>query len=236
MVLEVDEETKEALREAFKELVEPVECLIFVSRTEHCHYCEDTIDLFRLLEETSNGKIKVKVYYKEENPELFDKYNVDRIPTVILADGLIRYTGIPAGEEVRGVVETLIRISSGNSGLDEDTIKSLREELRGKAYIEVIVTPTCPYCPYAALLANMFAYVSGGKIISDIVEALENPDIADEYGVTAVPAVIVNGNMEFVGVPQEEDLLKAVIRYQMDEVPVPWHRDHPHSPPGHHHE
>lgn len=229
MVLEIDEETKEALKEAFKEMVEPIECLVFTTETEHCHYCSDTVSLLRILGEASNDKLIVRVYVKEREPEVFEKYGVDRVPTVILGDGSIRYTGIPAGEEVRGLVETIIRLSTGETGLEEDTLKTL-SQMDGRAYVEVIVTPTCPYCPYAALLANMFAYASQGKVVSDIVESLENPDIADEYGVTAVPTIIVNGSIEFVGVPEEKDLLNSVVKLQLEEIPIPWHRGHSHKP------
>jgi len=236
MVLEVDEETKEALKEAFLELVEPVECLVFTSKNEECLYCEETVELCKLLEETSNGMISVKVFNKEDDPEVFNEYGVNRVPSILLLDGIIRYTGIPSGEEIRGLVETIIRISAKASGLEENTIVKIKEELKGKVYIEVIVTPTCPYCPYAALLANMFALVGEGKIISDTIEALENPDIAEEYGITAVPAIVINGNVEFIGIPHEEDLLKAIIKYQQEEIPIPWHRKHPHQLPDNPHE
>jgi thiol-disulfide isomerase/thioredoxin len=87
--------------------------------------------------------------------------------------------------------------------------------------VEIItmVTPTCPYCPYAVLTANMFAYESGGRVISEVVEANEQMDIADLYQVTAVPAVVLKaedqdtGNLEFIGVPPEADLLRKVVMY-----------------------
>ena len=236
MVLEVDEETKEALREALSDMVNPVECLVFISdNPEECDFCRETVELCKLLEETSNGKVVVKVFNINRDREYFLKYNVDRVPSVLLLDGRIRYTGIPAGEEIKGLVETIVRISVNESGLLDSTVESLRRNLKGKAYVEVIVTPTCPYCPYAAVLANMFAFMGEGKLIADIVEAIENPDIADEYGVTAVPTVVVNGHVEFVGVPQEEDLLVAVLKLQQDEVPIPFHKNHNHKPPKHIH-
>jgi len=81
-----------------------------------------------------------------------------------------------------------------------------------------VVTPSCPYCPYAVLLANMFAFESKGKVRSIVVEAYEEPDIADMYGVTAVPTVVIRnegtqGDVEFVGVPPEADLLKKILSY-----------------------
>ncbi|RLE90812.1 MAG: glutaredoxin [Thermoprotei archaeon] len=225
MELEVDEETKKALREALKDMVNPVECMVFVTKDLECAYCETTVQLCKLLSETSNGKVVAKIFYEERNEDkkMFERYKVIRKPSILLYNGYIRYTGIPAGEELKGLIETLIRLSTGDPGLSNETIDALRSQLKGKAYIEVIVTLTCPYCPYAALEANMFAFASKGKIMTDIVEAMENPDIADYYGITVVPAIVINGNVEFIGVPKEKLLLKAVFRYQKDHIELPFH-------------
>lgn len=225
MGLEVDEETKKALREALKDMVNPVECMVFVTKDPECTYCETTVQLCKLLSETSNGKVVAKIFYEErdEDKKMFKQYKVIRKPSILLYNGYIRYTGIPAGEELKGLIETLIRLSTGNPGLSNETMDALRSQLKGKAYIEVIVTPTCPYCPYAALEVNMFAFASKGKIMADIVEAMENPDIADYYGITVVPAIVINGNVEFIGVPKEKLLLKAVFRYQKDHIELPFH-------------
>jgi len=122
---------------------------------------------------------------------------------------------MPAGEEIKGFIETLIRISNNDHGLSESTVKELLK-LNGQVRIEVIVTPPCPYCPYAALLSNMFAYVSkiygDGNIKSFIIEAYENPDIADKYTVTTVPTIAINGKVVFVGLPYEAQLLGIVKR------------------------
>ncbi len=66
------------------------------------------------------------------------------------------------------------------------------------------------------------AYKQGTKaVISDTVEAYENPDIADKYGVMSVPSIAINGRLVFIGVPYEEDFLnyvKAAIEGRLEEV------------------
>ena len=61
----------------------------------------------------------------------------------------------------------------------------------------------------------MFAYEAhrnGNKrFVSEIVEAYENPDIADKYNVMSVPAIAINGVLAFVGVPYEEDFVERII-------------------------
>ncbi len=216
--VEIDAETREAIREALEDMVKPVELNVFIGPS--CHYCDEAVKIAKILEEEApirDGKklLKVNIYRKGVDDDEFKRQNVERVPSVTLLDGVIRYTGTPSGEEIRGLIETIIRISQEDSGLDERTIKILKDELTEDVHVEVIVTPQCPYCPYAALLSNMFAYEvwrAGRKnFIADTVEAYENPDIADKYNVTSVPAIAINNVLAFVGVPYEEDFIDRIL-------------------------
>ena len=215
--MEIDQETREAIREAFQDLVKPVTVNVFIGL--NCQYCDEALKIAKVLEEEApvkNGKklVKVSIYEKGKDDEVFKRQSIERVPTITLLDGVIRYTGTPSGEEIRGLVETIIRISQEDSGLDSETIEKIKE-LSEPVHVEVIVTPQCPYCPYAALLTNMFAFEAwrhGKKnFIADTVEAYENPDIADKYNVMSVPAIAINGVLAFVGVPYEEDFIERII-------------------------
>jgi glutaredoxin-like protein len=215
--MEIDKETRDAIREAFEDLAKPVGIHVFIG--PDCKYCDETLKIAKVLEEEAparNGQklIRLLIHEKGKDDEAFKKHGVERIPSLTLVEGRIKYTGTPSGEELRGLVETIIRISQEDSGLDESTVEKLKS-IKHPVHIEIIVTPQCPYCPYAALLSNMFAYEAwrNGKtdFVSEIVEAYENPDIADKYGVTSVPAIAINGVLAFVGVPYEEDFVERVI-------------------------
>lgn len=210
----------EELRSVLKEIRNPVKIVTFIA--ENCRYCNNTVDLIELIIKASpqrNGKPLVTheiIKYSEDKRKVFAEYGVDRVPTVLLLDGYIRYIGMPAGEEVRGFIETIIRIGTGDSGLSERT-KTVISNISKRIIIDVVVTPTCPYCPYASLLSNMFAYESyrSGKksIVSKTIEAYENPDIADMYNVMTVPTVAINRSVEFVGPPTEDQLLDRVLKH-----------------------
>ncbi len=210
----------EELKTVLEEVRNPVKIITFTAK--NCRYCSNTIDLIELVVKASpqrNGKPLIThevVKYSEDKREIFAKYGIDRVPTVVLLDGYIRYVGMPAGEEIRGFIETIIRIGTGDSGLSEHT-KSTLSKISRKMIIDVVVTPTCPYCPYASLLSNMFAYESyrsGRKsIISKTIEAYENPDIADMYNVMTVPTVAINRSVEFVGPPTEDQLLERILKH-----------------------
>ncbi|MFB6470838.1 MAG: thioredoxin family protein [Vulcanisaeta sp. AZ3] len=227
--IEVDEETKEVIKEILSQMKNPVEVLFFTSNTcgnRDTNWCVPTEELLDLLASLAPpNMLTIKKIKFEENSDLFTKYNVEpqRVPVIYLLDGAIKYLGAPLGEEVRAFIETIVRISIGETKLRPKTKKGLEALLNSntnnKVEVMTVVTPSCPYCPYAVLMANMFAYDSKGKVISITVEAYEESDIADMYQVSAVPTVILKrdnqdtGNVEFIGVPPESDLLKKVLDY-----------------------
>ncbi|AAL64142.1 glutaredoxin-like protein [Pyrobaculum aerophilum str. IM2] len=223
--IEVDEETKEIIKEMLSQMENPVNINFFTSpncagrETNWCIPTEELLDL--LVQLAPQGKLIVNKYNAEKDVEAFKKFGVEpqRVPVIYFGEGFIRYLGAPMGEEVRAFIETVVRLSTGKTGLRQKTRAELSTLAQGapkRVYILTVVTPSCPYCPYAVLMANMFAYESKGKVVSVVVEAYENPDIADMYGVTGVPTVILQaedaavGDVEFVGVPPEHELLARV--------------------------
>lgn len=216
--LDLSEELARDLEETLADMKRPVRVEVFVGSL--CDTCSDTAALLEFFRDASpkiDGKrmLDLQIYDYEDgsHKEIFKQRGIERVPTVSLVDGYVRWVGIPAGEEIRALVETIMRISEDESGLEEETKRTLAT-LRGKVHIETIVTPSCPYCPYAALLAHMMAFEAARQgnpvILSEVIEAYENPDIADKYSVMTVPAIAVNGQVVFVGVPYEDDFLQYI--------------------------
>lgn len=213
-----NEYERQALREALADMRNVVTVKLFLS--DRCDFCKQTRQMLETIRDESpevNGRklVDLKIYEEEVDTDVVKKYKVTRYPTILLLEGAIRYYGIPAGEEIRAFVETIIRISQGESGLSAETIEGIKK-IPGEVVIETIVTPSCPYCPYAVLMANMFAYESYkaglNNITSIVVEAYENMDIAQKYAVSSVPSIAVNGRVEFIGVPYEDQLLEVLMK------------------------
>ncbi len=137
----------------------------------------------------------------------------DRIPAIALggkARGRVRYFGIPGGYEFSSFVEGLIEVGNGSTDLLPETRTAL-ESLTGPVHIRVFVTPSCPFCPGAARLAQKMA-VESGKVTAEIVEASEFPDLVERYKVQGVPKTVVNERVEFVGAQPEARFLEHVLR------------------------
>ncbi|MEM0063945.1 MAG: thioredoxin family protein [Metallosphaera sp.] len=219
------EDVKNALQDALKDMRDSVEGMVFIdSSNSNCQYCDVTVKFMDFVKQAApknkNGEslLNIKVYDLARERETAAKYGVSRVPTVAFLKGKIRWTGAPLGEEIRALVETIVRLSQGESGLSPETISTIKEKLNGHVKVEVMVTPSCPYCPYAALLSHMVAYeackISKCNVVSDVVESYENPDIAEKYQVMSVPTVAINESVEFIGVPQEENFLNTLLEKQ----------------------
>jgi predicted DsbA family dithiol-disulfide isomerase len=48
------------------------------------------------------------------------------------------------------------------------------------------------------------------NVTADVIEASEFPEMAQAYGVSAVPKTVINDRVEFTGAVPEEGLLAAV--------------------------
>jgi glutaredoxin-like protein len=140
------EEDRQHLMKEFEALQNPVKLLMFTQELE-CEYCRETRMITEEVADLSD-KISVEVYNFVTDEEVADKYNIDKIPAIaVLGDGDkpkdygIRYYGIPSGYEFSSVIEDVMMVSQGESGLSDAT-KAQVAELAEPLHLQVFVTPT----------------------------------------------------------------------------------------------
>ncbi len=213
----LDDSIKKQVQEVFGQLPNPVEILFFGSSDKgRCPYCADTQ---QLLEEVSalSDSLHLQVFDIEKDAALAQQYKVDGIPAFVLAgregdeiiDYHIRYKGIPAGHEFSSLINDLVLVSRRESNLSEETRKFLHE-LNQPVHLQVFVTPTCPYCPRAVVLAHQFALESP-LVEAEMVEAMEFPELADRFAVSGVPQTTINmGAGTVVGAAPEQNLVEEI--------------------------
>ena len=204
------EEDRNHLIEQFKSLESPVKIVVFTQEME-CQYCQETRMIGEELAALSD-KISLEVYDFEKDKEIAETYNIDKIPaTVIMTGGDqpkdygIRYFGIPSGYEFSSLIEDIMMISGGDSGLSAAT-KEMLANLEEPVHLQVFVTPTCPYCPPAVLLAHQLAFESD-QVQADMVEAIEFPHLSMKYQVQGVPRTVINETVHQEGAAPEAMLL-----------------------------
>lgn len=187
----LNDAVKKQVVKQFERLKDPVEIIVFTQEFE-CDFCRET----RTLAEELGGlseKITVQVLDFEKNAAEAETYGVDKIPALVIKgkkDYGVRFYGIPGGYEFSTLMETLRLVSQGVSEVSP-AAKEYLAGLKSPLDIKVFVTPTCPYCPRAAVLAVSFALASD-KVKAQIIEIGEFPQLAVKYSVQGVPRTVVN--------------------------------------------
>jgi len=209
----LSDQDKAALLEMFEGLSQPVTLLLGVS--DECPTCSDTQEILGEVAALSDQIVVEKVDLGQEAGQA-ETYALDLAPGLAVLGGRedtgdfgIRYYGIPSGYEFSSLIQDIIMVGSGDSGLSESTRTALNE-LAEPVHIQVFVTPTCPYCPGAVHLAHQMAFHSPW-VRADMVEAIEFPDLAQKFGVMGVPRTVINEHVHVEGAVPEAALLPKVL-------------------------
>lgn len=209
----VDESSARLLKEKFnKEMKRNVKIKVFLGKERISGANKFLEEFLKDLKEISSGKIEFEIF--SENSEEAKKFDVNQTPSILIDPEnsyKIIYLGVPLGEEAWAFIDTIIQVSKDESLLTKKSKEKLKE-LKEKRRIMIFVTPTCPYCPYQVLLANNLAIEAKTIITSVCVDALEFPELADRFEVTAVPHNVINEKTSSVGVQPEEKFVDDVIR------------------------
>jgi glutaredoxin-like protein len=210
----LNDNIRKQLRDAFDQLEAPVRILTFTQGEGGALECDLCAENRTLIEEVAalSPRISLEVLDFVADAPIATQYGVDKIPaTVILSDGDtptdygIRLYGIPSGYEFTTLVEDILMVSRGESGLNARTLQELAR-LTQPVHIRVFVTPTCPYCPQAVLLAHRLAMASE-LITAEMVEAMEFPHLANRYQVYGVPRTVINDVIHVEGAAPEATLV-----------------------------
>ncbi len=169
-------------------------------------------EIFREIEKISKGVFKVQ--FRDMNPGL----GVDHGPVIYVGDkGNLRWTGMPDGLEVQPFAQALAMVCKEEYGVPEKIAEEL-SSLEKRVRIEVFTTPTCPACPSASMLAIQIAAASDGRVISDIINAMQYIELARKFKIYAVPTVVLSverpytGRIFSIGIPSPESLLKSIFK------------------------
>ena len=193
-----------------KGMKDDVRLVMFTQEVE-CEFCKETREIVQLLSSLS-GKIKVEVYDFVADAERARELRVDKIPAIVplgKRDYGIRFYGMPSGYEFMSLVDAIIDVSTGTADLSERTKQAIKA-ISQPIHIQVFVTPTCPYCQRAVRLAHKLA-VGNENIRADMVESVEFPQLAQKYSVMAVPKIVMNEKIEFVGALPEEHFVEHLM-------------------------
>ena len=216
----INDKDRAKLQEKFAELVKPVKLVVFTQETE-CQFCSQNRELAQEIASISD-LIHVTIRDFVTDRKEVNSLQIDKIPAIAVlgendTDYGVRFYGIPAGYEFMSLVESIEMVSRGDSGLSSKSKNKLME-LKNPIHLQVFVTPTCPYCPKAVLLAFQMA-IESKHIRADMVEATEFPHLANKYNVSGVPHTVIGDSVQpMVGAYPEHAALELMFAAASNET------------------
>ncbi|EQD32390.1 Glutaredoxin-like protein [mine drainage metagenome] len=210
----IKEEDKQLLQSEFnKYLRDDVDLVVFTSENEDCRYCKEVVQICDELSETSE-KISVKRFVFEKDNDECKKYGVTKYPAVAVTkhgetSGRIKYYGIPSGYEFGSVIEDIKMVSTNEAKISAKAMEII-SRIDKPVSIKVFVTTSCPYCPRAVGTAHKFA-LANSNISGEMIEAGEFSNDANEFGVSSVPHIVINGDVQFVGARSDEEFAQFIM-------------------------
>lgn len=200
-------EIRKEVKAALAEVKTPVTLKVFTQPFE-CQYCKETRELAEEVAALSDH-VALEVYDFEKDKALADSLGIDKIPAIAVIgqkDYGIRMFGIPSGYEFGSLIESIKLAAAGDSGLSPETRKQIAK-LQKPIKIQVFITPTCPYCPRAVMLAYQMA-VESDLIQAHMVEVVEFPHLGNKYQVMGVPRTVIDETIHIEGAVPEPMLMR----------------------------
>jgi len=214
----IDEGTMTKLRERLAGLEGPVELRLYLKPDSGrmilpgglgCPTCSQAEELARAVADAAPERVTLSVIDVREQPD-----ESMEVPTLTIGapgeKARIAFQGLPSGYEFSTLLDAIERVSSKGGSLAPELAERL-SKLETDVEVMVFVTPTCPYCPGAASMANRMALTSP-RIRSVVVEANEFAELSRRFQVEGVPRTVVNRAGSFVGAPPETMFVESVLQ------------------------
>lgn len=201
-----------------KEMEQDIHIIAFTTKDqEKCQYCELTIQLLEEVSAFAPGKIHLQIWDGDQHSDKVKEYGIDHLPGFVILPHdqrkmHVKFYGIPSGHEFQTLLEDIIIVSQGaNPHFSPEVMDQVRA-IDKPTKIQVFITPTCPYCTKAVIMAHQFAMVNP-LISGEMVEAMEFPELSARYSVSSVPQIVINdGKHSFVGAQPEDRFIAEVMK------------------------
>jgi thioredoxin-disulfide reductase len=187
----MDDKTKKELEKVLEGMKDEVSLLYFTQESP-CPMCREQLQILQEMASLTQ-KIKIEIHDFIKDTDKVLQYGIDKVPaTVALSDKDygIRFYGLTGGYEFASLIETVMMLSRGSSGLKPELEKLIRA-IDEPLHLQVMVTLTCPYCSAQVHLAHQMAFLND-LIRGDMVETGEFPMLSQRYDVSSVPRTIIN--------------------------------------------
>ena len=142
----LNESIQKQVRQVFNQIKNPVRLLVFTQGEGGALECQMCHDTRQLVEEVAalSENVSMEIYDFLGDAKIAEQHGVDKIPATVIVgekDYGIRFYGIPSGYEFSTIIQDILHVSRGESGLSEKS-KADIARINAPVHIQVFVTPT----------------------------------------------------------------------------------------------
>ena len=83
-------------------------------------------------------------------------------------------------------------------------LKTIQSNLQMSPKIEILTTPSCGNCKVVENILDEL------NMSYDIIDVTERPDYLKKYPIFIAPGIVIDGKLEFTGVPKKQELLEKI--------------------------
>lgn len=81
--------------------------------------------------------------------------------------------------------------------------------MKRMAELQLLTMPSCPHCSKCKKLVEKIKN-DFPELKMKVINILKYPKLVEKYKIMSVPAVVIDGKLEFVGIPREDELRKKL--------------------------
>lgn len=162
--------------------------------TKNCEVCRDLGPIISSLKE--NGivfeRIRAVEYGSEEANELISKYNLTKVPALLLSEDIDAYV---IGQQL----SQQLKKENGYYVIESPApyINTSNGKLRGSIELTMLYDSTCDICYNVTLhkniLERMGMYIEKENIID--INSNEGKEIIEKYNITQIPTILLRGDI-----------------------------------------
>jgi len=70
--------------------------------------------------------------------------------------------------------------------------------------VEILTTPDCANCSVVEKMLDEM------NIPYEVIDVTKKPEYLEKYPIFTAPGIVINGNLEFTGIPKKEKLIEKL--------------------------
>jgi len=70
--------------------------------------------------------------------------------------------------------------------------------------VEILTTPDCANCSVVEKMLDEM------KVPYEVIDVTEKPEYLEKYPIYTAPGIVINGKLEFTGIPKKEKLIEKL--------------------------